>query len=134
MSYVWIGIAISFLFIELIDKKVSSIWFSISAFIAFIVSLFSHNYFYHFFVFALIGFFLMVILRNYAIERIKKYINDKLINKKGKIIREVSKDKVGIARIGMLKIKVYSNKKIKKGKKIKIKEFKNRKFIVVEDK
>lgn len=134
MSYVWIGIAISFLFIELIDKKVSSIWFSISAFIAFIVSLFSHNYFYQFFVFALIGFFLMVILRNYAIERIKKYINDKLINKKGKIIKEVSKDKVGIARIGMLKIKVNSNKKIKKGKKIKIKEFKNRKFIVVEDK
>ena len=63
MFYIWLGIIIALIIVELLTFKAISIWFSISAIIVLISEKFINSYFIQIILFLFIGFILLTIFR-----------------------------------------------------------------------
>lgn len=75
MNYIWLILIAVLLLIEFMSTTVVAVWFSISALVAFIVSLFVDNYIIEAIVFIVIGLILLIALRPVLNLKIKKFIS-----------------------------------------------------------
>ena len=119
---------------ELLNKKYAYIWFSISSILSIIAFKLTNNYVISFIVFLIGGFIILVIFREYTINKINDYVGKKLINKKGIVIKIIDKKHIGKIKIGRKTYKARANKIIKKGKNIIVTGYNNHIVEVVEDK
>ena len=133
MLWIWIGLIISLLLIELLTNNLVTIWYVGSAIIALILSIFIDNYFIQFLVFAILGTILMFTLRDNAAKLIREKIKEKLLNKQGIVVEEVRKNKPGKVKINKRKYSATSSKKINVGHFIKVVEINGNKLKVIED-
>lgn len=83
MNWIWIGVIISLILIELVSLNFTSIWFVISAIVSFILLKLGFNYIVQVSSFLIVGFILIIVLRPIII--------DKLIVKRNKIIQVLLK-------------------------------------------
>ena len=134
MLWIWIGLIISLLLIELLTNNLVTIWYVGSAIIALVLSLFVDNFFIQFLVFAIIGTILMFTLRDNVAKFIREKIKEKLIDKQGIVVEEIRKNKPGKVKINKRKYVATSNKKINIGHFIKVVEINGTKLKVIEDK
>lgn len=134
MLWIWIGLIISLLLIELLTNNLVTIWYVGSAIIALVLSLFVDNFFIQFLVFAIIGTILMFTLRDNVAKLIREKIKEKLIDKQGIVVEEIRKNKPGKVKINKRKYVATSNKKINIGHFIKVVEINGTKLKVIEDK
>lgn len=119
---------------ELLNKKCAYIWFSISSLFALILFNIKHNYLLSFIIFIIGGFILLVIFREYTLNKFNSYIENKILNKKGVVIKTIEKKHIGKIKVGKKVYKAKSNKLIKKDKKIVVTGYNNHIVEVVEDK
>ncbi len=69
MKWIWLGLVVTLGLLEFLDKRFAAIFYSISAFIAFIISLFYKNYLIEFLEFIFVGTLLLLIFRERIIKR-----------------------------------------------------------------
>lgn len=117
MNWIWIGVIISLILIELISLNFTAIWFVISGIVSYILLKFEYDYIVQVLSFVIVGFLFIIILR-------PKIIN-KMIDKRNKIIENmVNKHPIFIHLVpqdirveNKIKLKKVSNKKKNKKKK-----------------
>ena len=134
MLIIWILIAILCVLAELLNRKCAYIWFSISSILSLIVHLFKHWFIMEFMVFIIGGFVLLTLFRDYSINRVNEYIKNTIINKKGKVVKKIEKNKKGQIRIGLIKYTATSKNVINKNTYVKVIGYNNQIVEVVKDK
>lgn len=72
MTWIWLGLIITLTLIELLTKKIVTIWYIGSSIISLILSLFIDSFLIEFLVFAIIGTILLFTTRDYLIKKIKE--------------------------------------------------------------
>ena len=71
MLWIWIGLVVALLLIEVLTKKLITIWYVLSGIISFILSFFTDSYLIQFLVFSILGTVLLFVLRDYFIKKIE---------------------------------------------------------------
>ena len=82
MLYIWFGVIIALILIEVISKNLVATCFGISALISLIATCFTDNYVLQVFLFLVIGTLLIVFVRPNVIEIYKAKKDKKVIKKK----------------------------------------------------
>ena len=80
MNWIWIGVIVALLLIELVSLNFTAIWFVISAIISFILLKFNNDYIVQVLTFVILGSLLMIIIRPKVIDKLIK-IRDELLTK-----------------------------------------------------
>lgn len=133
MIWIWIGLVITLTLIELLTTNLVTIWYSASALIALILSLFVDSYLIQFSVFVILGTILLFTTRDYLLKFINQKMKEKVINKVGIVIEEIRKNKHGKIKVNGKKYIAISNKKINVNHKVRVIDINNNKLKVVED-
>lgn len=84
MNWIWIGVIISLVLIELVSLNYTSIWFVISGIVSYILLKNNFNYIVQVLVFVILGSLLMIVVRPKVIDKLIKLRNkiiSKMINK-----------------------------------------------------
>lgn len=84
MQWIWLGVIISLILIELVSLNFASIWFAISAILSFVLLKLEYNYGIQVGVFLVVGILFILIVRPKIIGRLIKkrnYILNKLVEK-----------------------------------------------------
>ena len=134
MIIIWGAIGILCLMAEFLNRKCAYIWFSISSFFSLITFNFINNYVLSFVVFLIGGFILLVIFREYTINKVNNYNEKRVINKKGIVVKVIEKKNLGKIKIGRKVYNAKAKKTIKKGKNIVVTGYNNHIVEVVEAK
>lgn len=71
MIWIWLGLIITLILIELLIKNLVTIWYAGGAIISLILSFFIDNFLIEFLVFILIGTVLLFTVRDYAIKKLR---------------------------------------------------------------
>ena len=79
MTWIWFGLVIALLLIELATTRLVTIWYVASAIVSMILSMFINNYFVEFLVFIILGTILLFTTKPYLIKFLEK---NKLSKKK----------------------------------------------------
>ncbi len=79
MTWIWFGLVIALLLIELATTKLVTIWYVASAIVSMILSMFINNYFVEFLVFIILGTILLFTTKPYLVKFLEK---NKLTKKK----------------------------------------------------
>ena len=132
MFYVWLGIVILLIIVELLTTELTTVWFVISGFISLLLIFITDNFLIQFITFVVLGVILLISLK----ERLKNYLqdkrNDNLLNMKGEVVEEILKRKPGCVKIGRKKYTATSTKKIKVGSTIEIESIDGATLVVKE--
>ena len=80
MDWIWIGVIISLILIELLSLNFTSIWFVISAIISFILLKCNQDYIVQVISFLVVGMILILIVRPKIIDKLLS-VRDKIIHK-----------------------------------------------------
>lgn len=75
MIWIWLGLIIALILIEILLHNSVTIWYAISAFLSLIVSLFIQNYLIQFIVFSVIGTILLFTVRDKFLKIIREKRN-----------------------------------------------------------
>lgn len=79
MTWIWFGLVIALLLIELANTRLVTIWYVASAIVSMILSMFINNYFVEFLVFIILGTILLFTTKPYLVKFLEK---NKLTKKK----------------------------------------------------
>lgn len=79
MTWIWFGLVIALLLIELATTRLVTIWYVASAIVSMILSMFINNYFVEFLVFIILGTILLFTTKPYLVKFLEK---NKLTKKK----------------------------------------------------
>lgn len=71
MVWIWIGLVVTLTLIELLTKRLITIWYVVSALIALMLSLFVDSYLIQFSVFSVLGTILLFTVRDYSFNILK---------------------------------------------------------------
>lgn len=138
MFYVWLGIIILLVIIELLTLKLTNIWFVVSAIVALLLSLVTNNFLIEFTVFIILGVVLLIVTKPYIdkflLEREHKKYQKNMIGMIGEITKEVKKNTVGEVIIDGKKWLAVANRKIKIGSTVEIVKIDGMKLEVKEKK
>lgn len=134
MLWIWLGLIITLVLIELLTSNLVTIWYVLSAFIALILSMFIDSYIIEFSVFVIIGTILLFTVRDHFIKILNEKKKDLIINKIGIVVEEIKKNKPGRIKINKRTYIAISEKKIKIGHKVRVIDIEGTKLKVVEDK
>lgn len=74
MVNIWIIVLILLILVELISRKIVTIWYAIGALVALLISLYIHNYFIELIIFIVVGTLLTILFR----PILNQYLKDKL--------------------------------------------------------
>lgn len=103
MVWIWLGVFILTIIFEAITQELVSVWFSIGAIIALILSAFPIQWYIQLVVFAVVSFLLLALTRPLAkkiLFNAVRYTNvDEYVGKRVKVISEISKFQSGEVRI-----------------------------------
>ena len=71
MLWIWIGLVVALLLIEILTKKLITIWYVLSGIISLILSFFIDSYLTQFLVFSILGTVLLFVLRDKFIKKME---------------------------------------------------------------
>lgn len=124
MVWIWLGIVIGLILIEISTINLVSIWFIASGIVSMILSIFIDNYFIQFLVFVLLGTFLLITTREYLVKLIgdkrHKTNLDRVIGMTAIVTEEIKKNKPGEVKVDGKRWTAISNKKIKVDSTVKV--------------
>ncbi len=72
MTWIWFGLVIALLLIELATTRLVTIWYVASAIVSMILSMFINNYFVEFLVFIILGTILLFTTKPYLVKFLEK--------------------------------------------------------------
>lgn len=133
MQYLWLGIVILLVVIELATVNLTTIWFVISGIITLILSLFIDNLFIQMLVFVLGGVILLLTTRKILLKYLKprniKTNIDRIIGMKGIALTDINENS-GEVKVDGKVWNAYSKDLIKENENVIILEIKSTKLIV----
>jgi membrane protein implicated in regulation of membrane protease activity len=136
MTWIWLGIIIVLILLELATVNLVTIWYIASAIISLILSLFVKNFFIQFLVFVLLGTILLMTTRDVLLKVIRqkkeKTNLDRVVGMQAIVTEEISKNKPGEVKVDGKKWTATSNKKIKVDSVVKVCEIDGVKLKVEE--
>ncbi|MEG0021709.1 MAG: NfeD family protein [Bacilli bacterium] len=121
MSIIWGLIAVFLLIVEFMTIKIVYIWFSASALISLILSLFNDIFFLQFILFIILGTVFNIYFRDKLVEflKLKAIITDadKIIGKEAIVTKEIKENCYGEVTVSKKKWAAYSEEHLVKGVK-----------------
>lgn len=136
MFYIWLLITILLGAIEALSINLTTIWFVISALISLLLSFFIDNFIIQFGVFVILGIILLITTRPLLVKFLKpkneKTNFDRILDMKGIVTEEISRNKNGEVKVDGKKWSAYASKKIKVDSIVKILEINGTKLKVEE--
>ncbi len=109
MEWIWLGVIVSLILIELVSINFTAIWFVISGIVSYILLKCNQDYIVQVLAFLILGGIFIVIIRPFVIG--------KLFDKRDKIIYSLTKRYPFFNKLLPAEIKESREKKISKGKK-----------------
>lgn len=136
MVWIWLGVVIVLVLMEIATVNLVSIWFIASGIVSMILSIFVDNYFIQFLVFVVLGTILLVTTREYLVKLIdskKQKTNlDRVIGMTAIVTEEIKKNKPGEVKVDGKRWTAISDKKIKVDSTVKVLEIQGVKLKVEE--
>lgn len=133
MLWIWLGLIITLILIELLTTNFVTIWYIGSAFIALIFSFFIDSYLIQFLIFSILGTILLFTMRDKSLNIINERRKESVINKIAVVTEEIRKNKPGKVKLNGRKYIATANKKININNKVKVIDIDGIKLKVVED-
>lgn len=136
MVWIWLGVVIALVLIEVITTNLVTIWFVASGIVSMILSIFVDNYFVQFLIFVVLGTILLFTTRDYLVRLIgiksEKTNLDRVVGMNGIVTEEIKRNISGEVKVDGKKWTAISNKKIEVGKEVKILDIEGVKLKVEE--
>ncbi len=136
MVWIWLGVVIALILIEVLTTNLVTIWFVASGIVALILSLFIDEYYIQFLVFVVLGIILLLTTREHLLKLMKgKYQKtnlDRVVGMIAVVTEEISKNNPGEVKVDGKRWTAISNKKIKVGSSVKVLEIDGVKLKVEE--
>lgn len=133
MQYLWLGIVILLVIIELATINLTTIWFVVSGIITLILSLFIDNLFIQMLIFVLGGVILLLTTRKILLKYLKprniKTNIDRIIGMKGIALTDINENS-GEVKVDGKVWNAYSKDLVKENERVIILEIKSTKLIV----
>ncbi|MDO4962818.1 MAG: NfeD family protein [bacterium] len=124
MTWIWLGIVIVLVLIEISTVNLVTIWYIASAIVSLILSLFIDSYFIEFLVFVILGTILLFTTRKYLLQLIGKNNEktnlDRVIGMEAIVTEEISKNKSGEVKVDGKRWTAISDKTIKVDSTVKV--------------
>lgn len=124
MFYFWLAVVIVLAIIEIITVNLVTIWFVASGLLTLFLSFLFDNFLIQFFVFVIVGIFLLIITKPY-IEKMLNSNNtktnlDRVEGMSGIVTEEITKKKFGEVKVDGKLWTAYSEQNIKEGSLVRI--------------
>ena len=124
MVWIWLGIVIFLIFIEVITVGLTTVWFVISGFVSLILSLFIDSVEIQFSVFVLLGVLLLITTRPYLVKKLhvkeSKTNLDRVIGMRGIVTEDISNLAPGEVKVDGKRWTAISDGDIKVGSKVEV--------------
>lgn len=137
MIFVWLGILILLVLVELLTKTFTAICFALSAFLSMILTFVTDVFVIQFIVFVVFGTILFVIVKPILQQRMNsKYLVDnknKIIGMIGMVVEEIDKNKNGEVKLENKRFVACANEKIKLNTVVKVIEIDGTKLRVCKN-
>ena len=129
----WLIIIILLIILEVITINFVSIWFVLSGLISLISSFFLDSFYIEFAIFISLGLVIMLLIRPILVKKTKKNVDiASTLGKEGKVVKEITKFKVGSVLIDKTPFEAISDTKIKIDRKIVVEGIEDDKLVVRE--
>jgi len=115
MFYLWLTIVLLLLIAELLTAEFKTIWFVLSALLAMLSTYIFDEFLKQFLVFSVFGLLLLFILRPILVTKKLKNLKNGV---EGITVSRVTKNKLGLVKIGNIIYRAKSKNKISEGKKV----------------
>ena len=126
MVWIWLGIVIFLIFIEVTTVQLTTVWFVVSGIISMILSLFIDSVEIEFAVFVLGGVFLLITTRPYLLKKLKvgesKTNLDRIIGMKGIVSEDISTLSPGEVKVDGKRWTAIADNDIKEGSTVEVLE------------
>ena len=124
MVWIWLGIVIFLIFIEVITVGLTTVWFVISGFVSLILSLFIGSVEIEFSVFVILGVLLLITTRPYLVKKLhvkeSKTNLDRVIGMRGIVTEDISNLTPGEVKVDGKRWTAISDTEIKEGSKVEV--------------
>ena len=124
MVWIWLGVVLALVFVEVITINLVTVWYIASAIVAMILSVFIDNFFIEFLVFVILGTILLVTTRKYLIKLIgsrrEKTNLDRVVGMVAIVTEEINKNSPGEVKVDGKRWTAVSSKTIKAGSTVKV--------------
>ena len=136
MVWIWLGIVIALIFIELLTVNLVTVWYIASGIVTLVLSVFIDSFFVQFLVFVILGTILLVTTREYLVKLIgskKEKTNlDRVVGMNAIVTEEIKKNMPGEVKVDGKRWTAVANKKIKVDSTVKVLEIEGVKLKVEE--
>ena len=136
MTWIWLGIVLFLILIEVATINLVSVWYIASGLVALILSIFIDNYFIQFLVFVVLGTILLITTRDYLVKLIgsknEKTNLDRVVGMIAIVTEEIKKNKPGEVKVDGKRWTAISNKKISVDSTVRVLEIDGVKLKVEE--
>ena len=136
MVWIWLGIVLLLIFMEVITTNLVTIWYIASGIVSMILAIFTDSFFIQFLVFVILGTILLITTRDYLVKIIgpknEKTNLDRVVGMVGIVTEEIKKNKPGEVKVDGKRWTATSNKKIKVDSTVKVLEIDGVKLKVEE--
>ena len=119
MTWIWLGISVSLLLIEVSTKKINLNYFIFSSILALITTFIFKIFLFQFIIFVVVG-LLLYLYNDKLLNKIEKIYRKDMIGRKAKVIKSIKNGEIGIVKINKLKYKAISTTEIKEDTMVKI--------------
>ena len=124
MVWIWLGIVIFLIFIEVITVGLTTVWFVISGFVSLILSLFIDSVEIQFSVFVLLGVLLLITTRPYLVKKLhvkeSKTNLDRVVGMMGVVTEDITTLSPGEVKVDGKRWTAISDSNIKVGSKVEV--------------
>ena len=124
MVWIWLGIVIALILIELLTVNLVTVWYVASGIVSLVLSIFIDSFFVQFLVFVILGTILLVTTRDYLIKLIgpknEKTNLDRVIGMTAIVTEEIKKNMPGEVKVDGKRWTAVANKKIKVDSTVKV--------------
>ena len=124
MVWIWLGIVIFLIFIEVITVGLTTVWFVISGFVSLILSLFIDSIEIEFSVFVLLGVLLLITTRPYLVKKLhvkeSKTNLDRVVGMMGVVTEDITTLSPGEVKVDGKRWTAISDSNIKVGSKVEV--------------
>ena len=119
LMWIWLGITVSLLLLEVLTEKLNLAYLLFSAIIVLATSKFIHSFIIQFIIFAGLG-LILHLYHDKLINKIELIYKKDMVGRKAKVIKTIKSGKMGIVKINKLKYKAISTKDIKENNIVRI--------------
>lgn len=136
MIYIWLAVVILLAITEFMTVNIVTIWYVISGIVTIVVSFFINDFYIQLGIFTILGTILLITTRS----TLKKFLKvksvrlnfDKMLDSEAVVVERIDKNVIGKVLIDGNTWRAVSNKLIKKGKVVVIKDIEGNKVVVEE--